>query len=223
MKNLRRVIALVALSCAFVAPAAARADILTSNTADVHASSLGYGVAVGHTIAPRVDLRVSSGTLAFDHSGTTDNLNYTGSVRLQNIAALVDLHPTNGAFRLTTGLVLGSDHIDVHGSAQNGTYVINGNTYNASQVGTVDGTAKFGSAAPYFGIGLGAPKRLGIYFTADAGVVLRNVTTTLNASGPAANDPQFQSDLAQARNDFQNSASALKTYPVISFGLATRF
>jgi hypothetical protein len=223
MKNFRRVLTLAALSCALLAPAAARADILSSNTADVHASSLGYGVALGHTIAPRVDLRVSSGTLAFDHSGTADNLNYTGSVRLQNIAALVDIHPTNGAFRLTTGLVLGSDHIDVHGTAQNGNYVINGTTYSSAQVGAVDGTAKFGAAAPYFGIGLGAPHRLGMYFTADAGVVLRNVTTTLNASGPAASNPQFQSDLAVARNDFQNSAGALKTYPVISIGVATRF
>ena len=223
MKNLRQALALAAMSCALVAPAAARADVLTSNTADLHVSTLGYGVAVGHTIAPLVDVRVSSGTLAFDRSGTTDNLNYTGSVRLQNIAALLALHPTNGALRLTTGLVFGNDHIDVHGTPQNGTYVINGNTYTAAQVGTVDGTAKFGAAAPYFGIGLGAPHRLGVYFTADAGVVLRTVSTTLNASGPGASNPQFQSDLAQARNDFQNSAQALKTYPVISLGIATRF
>ena len=223
MKNVCRLLTLAALSCVLVAPAAARADVLTSTTADLHVSTLGYGIAVGHTIAPRVDLRVSTGTLAFDHSGTADNLNYLGSVRFQNVAALLDLHPTNGALRLTTGLVFGNDHIDVHGTAQNGTYVINGTTYTAAQVGTVDGTAKFGTAAPYFGIGLGAPHRLGVYFTADAGVVLRTITTTLNATGPAASTPQFQSDLAQARNDFQNSAQTLKTYPVISLGIATRF
>ncbi|GAC1576821.1 MAG: hypothetical protein NVS3B7_09870 [Candidatus Elarobacter sp.] len=223
MKNLTGVVTLAVLSCALLAPAAARADVFASNTADFHASSLGYGAAVGHTIAPLVDLRIASGTLAFERRGTTDNLNYTGSVRLRNIAALLDLHPTNGAFRVTTGLVFGNDRIDVHGTAQNGTYVINGNTYTSSQVGTVDGTAKLGSAAPYLGIGLGAPHRLGIYPTVDVGVAFRSVTSTLNASGPATASAQFQSDLAKARSDFQKSVGVLKTYPVISFGLASRF
>jgi hypothetical protein len=223
MKNLRRVLTLTALSCAFLAPAAARADVFADNTADVHASSLGYGLAVGRSIAPRVDLRLSSGMLSYDRSLNADNIDYTGSIRLHNVAALLDVHPLNSAFRLTGGLVFGNDHIDVAGTPSNGTYTINGHTYAASQAGTVYGTAKLGSAAPYLGIGTGAPHRLGLYVTADAGVVLRSVSTTLNATGPATSDPQFQADLAKARTDFANSVSFLKTYPVISLGIASRF
>ncbi len=107
-------------------------------------------------------------------------------------------------------------------SRSNGTYTINGNTYAVSQVGTVSGTAKLGSSAPYVGFGIGAPRRRGTYLTADVGVAFRSVTTSLDASGPAAQMPQFQADLAKARNDFANSVSVLKTYPVISLGLATR-
>jgi hypothetical protein len=224
MKNLRRVLTLAALSCAFLAPAAARADVFTDNTADLHASSLGYGVAVGRTIAPRVDLRLSSGTLSYNRAVTSDNVDYNGSIRLHNVAALLDVHPLNGAFRLTGGLVFGNDHIDVTGTPQNGTsYLINGHTYTAAQAGTVFGSAKLGSAAPYLGLGTGAPRRTGIYLTADAGVVLRSVTTTLDATGPGTSDPQFQADLAQARKDFANSVNFLKTYPVVSIGIATRF
>jgi hypothetical protein len=221
MMNLRRVTTLAALSCALLAPAAARADALSQT--DLHVSSLGYGIALSHAIAPRADLRVSTGTLGFNRSGTADNLDYTGSVRLRNVAALIDFQPTGSAFRLTTGLLFGSDHIDVTGTGSgNGTYTINGNTYAANQVGTVTGSAKLGSSAPYVGFGIGAPRRRGTYLTADAGVVFRSVSTTLDASGPAAQNPQFQADLAQARHDFANSANVLKTYPVISLGLATR-
>ena len=223
MNNLRRVIALAALSCALVAPAAARADVFAQTATDVHVSSLGYGIALSRAIAPRADLRLSTGTLGFERTGTTDNLTYTGAVRLRNVAALVDVHPTRSPFRLTTGLLFGNDRIDVTGSGSgNGTYTINGNTYAVSQVGTVTGTAKLGSAAPYVGFGIGAPHRRGTYLTADAGVVFRSVTTTLDASGPAAQYPQFQTDLAQARSDFAHSVGVLRTYPVISLGLATR-
>ncbi|MDB5070117.1 MAG: hypothetical protein JWM87_1228 [Candidatus Eremiobacteraeota bacterium] len=224
MKNFRRVLTLAALSCAFAAPAAARADVLSDNTADLHVSSLGYGVAVGRSIAPRVDLRLSSGTLSYDRAVSSDNIDFNGSIRLHNVAALLDLHPMNSAFRLTGGLVFGNDRIDVTGVPHSGTsYLINGHTYSASQAGNVVGSAKLGSAAPYLGIGTGAPHRLGAYFTADAGVVLRSVTTSLDATGPAASDPQFQADLAQARKDFANSVNFLKTYPVVSVGIATRF
>lgn len=224
MKNIRRVMALAALSCVLVAPAAARADVLADNTADLHVSSLGYGVAIGHTIAPRVDLRLASGTLSYDRSVSSDNIDFNGSIRLHNVAALLDVHPMNNAFRLTGGLVFGNDHIDVVGTpTAGGAYVINGHTYTAAQAGTVFGTAKLGSAAPYLGIGLGAPHRLGVYFTADAGVVLRSVSTSLDATGPVTADPTFQADLAQARKDFASSVSFLKTYPVVSFGIATRF
>lgn len=223
MMNLRRITTLAALSCALLAPAAARADLLAQSATDLHVSSLGYGIALSHAIAPRADLRVSTGTLAFEHRGTADNLDYTGSVRLRNVAALVDFRPTRTPFRLTAGVLFGNDRIDVTGTGSgNGTYTINGNTYAANQVGTVTGSAKLGSSAPYVGFGVGAPRRRGAYFTADAGVVFRSVSTTLDASGPATQTPQFQADLAQARRDFASSVSVLKTYPVLSLGLATR-
>ncbi len=223
MMNFRRVSTLAALSCALLAPAAARADVLAQSATDLHVSSLGYGVALSHAIAPGAELRLSTGTLALTRSGSADNLDYTGTARLRNVAALLDFHPGRTPFRLSAGMLFGSDRIDVTGtSSGNGTYTINGNTYTAAQVGTVTGSAKLGSSAPYVGFGIGAPRRRGTYFTADAGVVFRSVSTTLDASGPATQMPQFQADLAQARRDFASSANVLRTYPVLSLGLATR-
>lgn len=224
MQRFRRVLALAALSCALVAPAAARADVLADTTADVHVSTLGHGVALGRTVAPHVDVRVSTSIWTYNHSYSADNLNYNGSIRLRNVAALVDVHPTNSAFRLTAGLVVGSDNIDtVATPSQSGTFVIGGNAYTSAQVGSLHGTAKFGSAAPYLGLGTGTPHRPGIYFTADAGVVFRSVSTTVEATGPINSSAQFQSDLAKARAEFANSTNILKTYPVLSFGIAARF
>ncbi len=224
MKIFRRALTLAALSCAFVVPAAARADVLADTTADVHVSTLGYAVAVGRTIAPHVDVRISTGTLTYNHAYSADNLNYMGSIRLQNVAALVDVRPFTSAFRLTGGIVVGNDNIDtVATPSQSGTFVIGGNTYTSAQVGALHGIAKFGSAAPYLGFGTGTPHRLGVSVTADAGVVFRSVSTTVEATGPINGSAQFQSDLTKARAEFANSTSFLKTYPVLSLGIAARF
>ena len=222
MKTLHRALATAALACAVFAPAAARAGALSDSVAGIQLSTLGYGVSIGHTIAPHVDLRLASGALSFGRNVSSGGVNYNGTMQLHNISALVDVHPLNGPFRITGGLVFGNDHIDVVSNAQN-TYTINGTTYTAAQAGTIYGTAKLSSGAPYIGIGLGPPHRLGIYFTGDVGVVFRSVNTSLYATGPAASTPQLQADLAAARNTFANDVGWLKTYPVVSVGVATRF
>ncbi len=223
MTILHRVVVATALACVALAPAAARAGALSDNVAAIQLSTLGYGVSIGHTIAPRVDLRLATGALSYGHNVTSDGVNYSGTLQLHNISALVDVHPLNGPFRITGGLVFGNDHVDVVGNAQNGSYTINGNTYSAAQAGTIYGTAKLSSGAPYIGVGMGPPHRLGVYFTGDVGVVFRSVKTSLYATGPAAATPQLQSDLASARNTFANDVGWLKTYPVVSVGIATRF
>jgi len=223
MTILHRALAAGAFACAALAPVAARADVLSDNVGAIQLSTLGYGVSIGHTIAPHVDLRLASGTLSYGHNVTSDGITYNGTLQLHNVSALVDVHPLNGPFRITGGFVFGNDHIDVVANAQNGTYTINGTPYSAAQAGAIYGTAKLSSGAPYIGIGMGAPHRLGIYVTADAGVVFRTVNTSLYATGPAAATPQLQSDLAAARNTFANDLGWLKTYPVVSVGLATRF
>ncbi len=222
MRTIHRAAALAA-ACAALAPVAARAGALSDNVAAIQLSTLGYGISIGHTIAPHVDLRLASGALSYNRAFSSDNVSYAGTLQLHNVSALVDVHPTNGPFRITGGLVFGNDHIDVVGTPQNGTYTINGNTYTAAQAGTVYGTATLSSGAPYIGIGIGPPHRLGVYFTGDVGVVFRNVATKLYATGPAASTPQLQSDLAAARTQFSNDVGWLKTYPVVSVGIATRF
>jgi hypothetical protein len=221
MCNHRSVFTLAALSCALLAPVAARADILNSTTLSVQASSLGYGVGVARDVAPGLDVRVSSGSLNFGRSGTSDNLGYQGQIHLANVAALVDVHPLFSPFRVTGGLLFGNDHIDVTGTPSGGSFTVNGNVYPAAGT-TITGTAKLSSGAPYLGFGFGTSPKLRTSLTFDAGVVFRNVTTSLTANGALAANPQFQSDLAQAQSQFQNSVGFLKTYPVVSLGIATR-
>jgi hypothetical protein len=223
MKTFRTILALGGAVCALVAPAAALADPTNSTSVDVHASSLGYGLAVSHSIAPHTELRLSTGSFQFSHDGTADNLDYHGSVHLSNLAALVDLYPTGGGFRVSAGVVTGNDHIDVTGVPNaGGSFTIGNNTYTGAQIGTVGGTAKLGSGV-YVGIGNGGAHRAGISLVSDVGVVFRSVSTNLTGSGPAAGTAQFQSDLAQAQTQFQNSVGVLKAYPVVSLGLSTRF
>jgi hypothetical protein len=222
MKNSGALFGLAAAICVIAFPAAANADVTNSTSVGVQASTLGYGVELSHSIAPHTELRVSSGSLQFTHNGDSDGLTYQGSVHLQNISGFIDYYPA-GVFRVSAGVVTGNDHLDINGVPDaGGSFTLNGTTYTGAQIGSVNGTAELGSGV-YVGVGTGGRSRPGVYVVSDVGVVFRSVSTTLNGYGPASTTPQFQSDLAQARNEFQNSVGVLKTYPVVTVGLAARF
>jgi hypothetical protein len=188
----------------------------------VQISTLGAGFQLAKPLGFATDVRVASGNLELNRSGTTDGFAYIGNGHLRNISALFDFRPMRSAFRLTAGLLFSHDGADVTGTPQDGAYTFNGHTYSASQVGNVNGSIHFGNLAPYVGIGFGQPRHARVFLTGDFGVALRNVQTSLTATGPATALPQFTTDLAQTRRQLNSAANILRTYPVVSLGLATR-
>ena len=63
---------------------------------------------------------------------------------------------------------------------------------------------------------------LGIEF--DIGALFQgSPTVKLNATGAAASNAQFKSDLAAEQVKLQGDLNSFKTYPVVSFGIAYRF
>src|SRR5579875_3367614 len=103
MSILHRAVATAAFACAAFAPAVARADALSDSVAAIQISTLGYGVSIGHKVAPHVDVRLVSGALSYGHYVASGGVNYNGTLQLHNISALVDVHPLNGPFRVTGG------------------------------------------------------------------------------------------------------------------------
>ncbi len=88
---------------------------------------------------------------------------------------------SNG-FILSGGLIYNGNKVDYKGKATGGTFDINGVTYNASDVGSLDGEMTFSNLSPYLGIGYNSTvKSTGWNFTADLGVLYQgSAKTTLN-------------------------------------------
>ena len=228
--------ALAALA-APVAPVAASAD--DSTAAGVSVGTFGLGVQVEKPLQDgRAGLRVVTGNYTLNANSSSSGVNYNAQAKLSNVAVLGELHPNAGAFRISAGYVFGGSQITATGVPSGQTFTINGQTYNNTQLTQLDGAIKLGSA-PVLMIGWGGGKarKGGMQFTADLGAAFYSPSTSLTPTyGANANDPnvginnpnsqtyaQFQSNLAQAQADFQNSVGALRTYPVLSLGVATRF
>ncbi len=87
-----------------------------------------------------------------------DSLFYDGlckksiDLKLFTVSALLDYSPFNNGFITTAGLMYNRNKLDYVGKATNGTYNINGEVFNAIDVGSLNGKIDFNTIAPYLGV-----------------------------------------------------------------------
>ena len=224
MKNVILAVALAALTL----PAFA------DTTIDGKISSLGLGAEVAFPMTQSVDARI--GLNGFQFTRTTSTAaspgvvasNSNNSFNLQSLQALADWHPWQSSFRLSGGLMLNYNKLNVTSTlaaGQNYIY-LNGQKYNLQSIvgqdATVNATVDFRKVAPYLGIGWGrTPKNTGLSFTSDFGIMFQgaprsnlttNITNLLNAN-----------DITQANAQLRDSVKNYNMYPVISFGIGYSF
>jgi len=154
--------------------------------------------------------------------------------KISAASAIVDWYVFNGGFRVSLGAVQQGPKIDVVGTPNNGTYVINGQTYTAAQFGSLTGTVKMGSStAPYIGIGWGnaVGRADRVTFLFDLGAIhTGSPKATLNAPCTAAIATKYpggcaalQQNLNAEKADLENEVSSYQWYPVVGLGFAVRF
>jgi len=194
----------------------------------MRAGTTGVGGDIGWDVAPTLSARVGYSALQFNKSIDSSDVHYDGKVKLSNLSGLLDWGIL-GPMRLTGGVILNDNRYDVNGQPTNGTFTLNGNTYQASQVGSVNGTVKSGHpVAPYLGIGYGNVSGKGVNFYFDLGVMyMGSPKATLNAScGPglsAANCTQLQNDTAEEQRRLEDKLSRYKYFPVANIGITIGF
>jgi hypothetical protein len=189
----------------------------------LRAGTTGVGGDVGWNLAPTLDARLGYSALSFGHNLHTTDVRYDAKLKLSNLSALLDFHPFPGAFRFTGGLIANDNKYNLSGTGTS--YRINGNTYNASEVG-LSGTVKSGrSVAPYLGIGYGNVARAGVNFYFDVGIMfMGSPKASLVAScGGSANCTQLRNDLNAEQARLQDDLSRFKYYPVANVGLTIGF
>jgi len=193
--------------------------------AGITAGSLGYGPQVGMVIVPnKFDARLNFGYLSYSYNTTSQNVAYSGHLKLNNLGLLGDWHPFAGSFRLTAGAFYNDNKFDLSGQPSAGSYTFNGNTYTAAQVGSVNANVSFNSIAPYVGFGWGDDSSsAGLHFTSDFGVMYQGrPNATITATGAAAN-PALARDVHAAQSQLQSDLNSFQWYPVVQVGLVYRF
>jgi hypothetical protein len=217
----------------------ALAATLLVSAASAHAYDVGVTLSGGttgaglHLVLPIIDGKLNGrlGVNAFNYSQdfSTNDVKYGGKLKLQTFDLLLDYHPFNGAFRVSAGAVINNNKIEANAKAQSGSYDFNGNTYNASDVGNVNGKIDFNNVAPYLGIGWGnavaADKGWG--FTSDLGVMFQGSPKATMSASECRLSPslctQLHSDLAAESSRLADEGKDFKFYPVIRVGVTYKF
>jgi len=216
----------------FVAGVALLVAVSPAAWADVgvllKAGTLGAGLDVSKSISERLAVRLQANALNYNHDTTKSDVDYKAELELRSAGVLLDWHPFSGVFRVSGGAYWNGNKATVTGQPTGGTYEINGQTYNSTDIGSLNGKIDFPSVAPYLGVGFGsAPKAgRGMTFSFDLGVLYQrepNVGLTVVCGPTVPNCSQLQSDVAAEQASLQNDLKDFKFYPALSFGIGYRF
>lgn len=219
---MRKLFAAVALIPLVYLPGAATAD----TSVGIRAGTLGGGVELSHALSERAAVRLNVDSYNRTQTSTENNIQYDAKLKLQTASLLGDWFPFAGNFRVSAGAMFNGNKLTLKGKPTGGTFTINGQPYNAADVGSLDAQVDFNKAAPYFGIGYGRPINGGLSMIFDLGVMFQGapkskITATCTASTP--NCATLQSDAAAEQAKLDDSLRNLKYYPVVSLGLAYTF
>lgn len=189
-----------------------------------HAGSMGLGLSGVVGVMPSLNVRGSFGLIPIEPDFTVDDVDFTVDFP-SFLKVTADYYPTGFLYLSAGGLfVTRSGDTEVEGQFT-GSQDFGGNTYTASEVGTLTGVFSLSSAMPYLGIGFGNPIGRRIGFMLDLGVGFGSVPEVeLGATGPISDDPTFQSDLNAREDEIQDDIPGLmKYYPVASVSLSIGF
>jgi hypothetical protein len=194
----------------------------------------GIGLDVAVPLADNINLRAGGSGWRYDRNFTESGIDYKGELRLRTAGVFADWYPTYGIFRVTAGLVRNTSRFTLNGKPSSGGSVqIGDNTYQASDLGTVEGQVNFKhNLSPFIGVGFGNPTRGGHWgFVAELGAIRQRTpkatltatcSPTLEAAEPAR-CAQLQADAAAEEAELQDSMKDWRWYPALSVGLALRF
>lgn len=186
------------------------------------AGTLGLGVELSKSLSEKFSVGLGLNSYNYKTTDSANGIDYDFKYELQSAGLLANYHPFTGAFRFTGGVLYNNNELKLTGKPSAGsTYTINGNTYTASQVGTLAGKLTFDKTSPYLGLGWGNRPGSKFGLSADLGVLYQgSPKLSLTASGAAAG---LTSDLEQERKKAESDLSNFKWYPVLSLGLYFRF
>lgn len=200
------------------APVAARADLFSSLSTGVHASTIGHGITLEKPLLFDFGVRITTNVLSVSNQSSYDGNPYTTTTHDGNVGVIADYRPHAGRYRISAGVVLGNDRIDNVARDTAGMLRVGNNVYPVTGTGAVTARVRFDRPSIYAGVGTGTGLIRGLALEFDAGALVRNGTAGTAATGPLSNDPAFRADLARLRGELRTHV----VVPVLSVGLVYR-
>lgn len=208
----------------------AATSALAAVGATLKVGTLGVGADTTIGISERVNARVNLNYFSYGKV-ITEDADEDGSgggtikpqLKLLTIGALLDWHPWAQGFRLSAGLYLNKNKLDLTAELSD-TVDINDREYSLSDVG---GTVDFNSLAPYLGLGYGnaVGSNGNWHFSFDIGAMFQGspqIDLRATASDPALQS-QLNADLAAEKKNLEDDLGVFTIYPVVSLGVSYRF
>jgi len=188
--------------------------------------TLGIGAELTLGLLPHLNARVGLNGFTYNYDRKIDEIDYDFDLNLFSGVLLADWHFLGSAFRLSAGLVLNQNELDLKARTDDDYFIIDDVAYSVEDVGDLNGTIDFNDISPYLGIGwgnaVGENKRL--CFFIDLGVLFQgSPQAEMSATGPIQSDPEFQRHLKNEEKEIEDETENFKVYPVIAIGIAYKF
>ena len=205
------------------------------NTTSFKVGTLGLGLDLSIPMTEELNIRLSINGFSYSKDGTEEDLDYDGTAQLLTVGALADYYPyEESTFRLTAGVYYNGNETEAEAIPTSGTYEINNVTYQADEIGALDGVVDFDGFAPYLGLGWGGRSvEPGWGFTFDIGAMYHgepNVSMEATRGPGIPNDEagdayfaELESNVEAERQTIENDLAEFKFYPVIMIGATYTF
>lgn len=213
----------------------------------VGVSALGINLQATTNLNRYMNLRATGNVFKYDANNiSTNGFNVDAKLNLVSVGASLDFYPfPNHGFRLSPGVLFhNTNGANATFTAQGGTsFTLDNYTYYASTTNPVEGvgtvglhtqdpaftiTTGWGNVIPRHGGHLSFPFEVGVAFVGDPAInVALNSGQVCNAQGlycmDVATDQDVQTNLQSQIAKYKNDLDPLKTYPIVSFGMAYNF
>ena len=221
------------LAAVAAAPAAARpASTGGGLSFGPRAGTTGLGAELSFPLAGSLRGRLAAGAGSYGLDFDSKRVTYRGDAELQNLLAVLDLHPGGGAFRLSAGALINDDKL-VGDAPLRDVLLDNGVPVPAGvELGTLHAEATVDAVAPYAGLGWDrAPRgRRGWHLSVDLGVAYHgepdvhlDLATPIPLDAIPGGAALVQQALADEARDLESELADYRYFPVVAVALAYRF
>lgn len=195
----------------------------------VKGGTLGVGVEAGLKMSDYLALRGGVNYLRFDFDTTIHKIDYNFEPTFFNADLLLDFHPFANPFRITGGLYINNNEVDVDGVYRQDLLPQDYRQYGyLIDQAHVKGTVSYNSLAPYLGIGWSSNQHgPGWGFNVDLGVVFQG---SPEVSDLYLDDPwglgqrdEVKTWLVGERQEIVDELDKYEYYPVASLTIKYSF